>query len=115
MTVSTRQKLAAVERLLDDLRWSRGTKAPEAETYDALLAIAVELRAQTPVEAGRVLKAMTDQVQRARRGKSRLGFYDGGNAQTITEALCGRWWPTVERALQTFEQQGTKHEETAGN
>jgi hypothetical protein len=105
MTVTTRQKLAAVERLLGDLRWARGSQAPEAETYDALLAIAVDLRAGAPKEAGRVLAAMTDQVQRARRGKSRLGFYDVGHMQTLTEALCGRWWPTVERALQRFEKE----------
>jgi hypothetical protein len=105
MTVTRRQKLAAVERLLDDLRWARGGKAPEAETYDALLAIAVDLRAETPEEAGRVLRAMTDQVDRARRGKARLGFYDVGHAQNITEALCGRWWPTVRKALEQFERE----------
>lgn len=111
MTVTTQQKLAAVERLLDDLRWARGGNAPEAETYDALLAIAVDLRAETPQEVGRVLQAMADQVDRARRGKARLGFYNIGNAQTITEALCGRWWSTVKKALERFEEQGKRHED----
>jgi hypothetical protein len=105
MTVTTRQKLAAVERLLDDLRWARGKRAPESETYDALLSIAVDLRAETPAEAGRVLKALTDQIDRARRGKARLGFYDAGNAMTICEAVCGRWFPTIRKALEQFERE----------
>ena len=105
MTVSTAQKLAAVERLLDDLRWSRGSQAPEAETYDALLAIAGDLRAGTPAEMGRVLRAMTDQINRARKGKSRLSFYDVGHMQTLTEAICGRWWPVIENALRQYERE----------
>jgi hypothetical protein len=103
MTVTTDQKIAAVDRLLDDLRWARGQDVLEAATFDALVEIAKELRAETPAEAGRVLLAMTDQVDRARQGRARLGFYDVGNAQTICEALCGRWWPTVRKAMERFE------------
>lgn len=110
MTVTTEEKIALVEELLEDLRWARGTKAPEAATYDKLLAIATDLRATTPKEIGRVLAAMLDQIQRARRFRARNGYYQTGHMQTITEALCGRWWPTVERSLQ---QQGTKDEEAA--
>ena len=105
MTVTTAQKLAAVERLITDLRWARGSQAPEAETYDALLAIAVDLRAGTPAEMGRVLRAMTDQINRARKGKTRLGFYDVGHMQNLCEAICGRWFPTIEKALQRFERE----------
>jgi len=106
MMVTTQEKLAAVERLLDDLRWARGKRdTTEAQTYEALAAIATDLRAGTPKEAGRVLAAFTDQVQRARRGKVRLGFYDVGNAQTICEAVCGRWFPTIRKALEQFERE----------
>lgn len=112
MTVTLDQKIQAVDRLLDDLRWARNDPAvPEHITYKALTAIAVDLRAQTPKEAGKVLRSMTHQVDTARHTKARLGYFEHGQLQTITEATCGRWWPTVRRALELYEselqEQGT--------
>ena len=109
VTVTLDQKIAAVDRLLQDLRWARGrTDVLEGETHAALVAISAELHAEQPETIGRVLAAMTDQVDRARQGKARHGQFEIGHCQTLAEGLCGRWWPTVARALRQFEQQGER-------
>lgn len=107
MTITTDQKIAAVDRLLYDLRWARGrTDVVEGETHAALVAISAELHAGQPESIGRTLAAMTDQIDRARQGKARHGQFEIGHCQTITEGLCGRWWPVVAQALRRFEQEG---------
>ena len=55
-------------------------------------------------EIGRVRAAMTDQINRANRTKAKLGYFEIGNMAAITEALCGRWWKTVDRALDRCEK-----------
>jgi hypothetical protein len=93
------EKREVIEGLLDsNVPLTFGQKA-------ILRAVCADYRAETPKEIGRVLLAMTDQVQRAAHAKARLGFYPEGTI-TIVEALCGRWWPVVERALKKFEQRG---------
>jgi hypothetical protein len=105
MTVTRDQKIAAVGRLLDDLRWSRGTDCIEAQTYDALTAIAVDLRAETPAEIGKVRQAITHQVQFALRAKAHSGYFELGNMQALTEAICGKWFPVITKALEQFEKE----------
>ena len=96
-------KRAAVDRLLTDLAWARDADEPEARTYDALAAIARDLRADEPREVGRVLAAMKDQVNRALKHKARIGYVPAGNCRTIAEAVIGRWWPTIKRSLEKHE------------
>ncbi len=102
MTVSTQDKIAAIDWMLDYLRKSG---VEHSDVFDGLKAIAVDLRAETPKEIGKTLRAMAHQVEYARRTKRQVGAYDHGTMQTITEALCGRWWPVVENALQRFEKE----------
>ena len=98
------EKLAAVGRALDDLRHIKNDPtAPEYGAYCMLKEYAVELRAQTSQERSRVLLALEDQVSRAKRFNAQHGHYDIGHCQTITEALCGRWLPTVRAALRQFQ------------
>lgn len=94
------EQIARVEKALDEIRYARrDPTCPEYLAFTLLQEYAAELRARTPAEINRVLAAMTDQVDRARRHKAQHGHLDLGHAQTITEALCGRWWPTIEKAL----------------
>lgn len=94
-------KIAAIEKAISELRYARNDPTcPEHAAYNLLVERAAELRAQTPKETNRVLLAMADQINRARRFRAQHGYYDGGHAQTITEALCGRWWPVVQQALE---------------
>jgi hypothetical protein len=102
VTVSTQDKIAAVDQILDDLR---NGGLGNGHLIEAMKAIAVDLRAETPKEIGKTLRAMTHQVEYARRTRRQQGAYDHGTMQTITEALCGRWWPVIERALQQFEKE----------
>lgn len=98
-TAAKLETLGAVIRLLHAER-----PAFSAEIA-VLREIEVGLRAETPRHIGRVLEAMTFQVEMAQRSKARLGFIDNGNMQTLVEGLLGRWWPVVERALQQFEKE----------
>jgi hypothetical protein len=99
-------QIAAVEKALDDIRYARSdSTCPEHAAYNLLKEYAAELRAQTPGEISRVLAGMTDQVDRARRAKAQLGFYEIGNAQAICESVCGRWWAVIRRALEQFEKE----------
>lgn len=102
---STAEQLAAVERVLDDFRWSREKpQTVEHQTYHAMKALAVRLRGETPKEAGKVLRQMAHQVDRARADKEQSGsLLSGGPALAISEALIGRWWAVVKPALERYE------------
>lgn len=101
-TAAKLETLGAVIRLLHAER-----PAFSAE-IEVLREIEVGLRAEAPRQIGRVLEAMTFQIEIAKRSKARLGFIEIGNIQTLAEGLCGRWWPTVERALQQFEKEAAE-------
>lgn len=102
VTVTTQQKIEAIDQLLDDLRTG---DLGNGHLIEAMKAIAIDLRAETPKEIGKTLRAMTHQVEYARRTRRQIGAYDHGTMQTITEGLCGRWWPVIARALQHYEKE----------
>ena len=102
------QKIIAVENALESMRYARNDPTcPEHAAYNLLKEYAAELRARAPSEIGKVHAAMSDQVQRARASKARLGFYDVGNERTICEGVCGRWWPIIDRALRELKDAAT--------
>lgn len=109
MMFSTADKIAAVDWLLDDLReWRDDHSAPEARAFHALKAIAVDLRAQTPKEAGKVRRAMEHQVNVIKRTKAQIGYLEYGQLMALADATCGRWWPIIQRALERYEQEVSK-------
>jgi hypothetical protein len=109
MNAAVPDQITAVEKALDDLRYTRSDPTcPEHAAYNLLRDYAAELRASTPKEISRVLLAMTDQVNRAKKHRAQFGFYDVSHAQTICNSLCGRWWPVVSNAVAQYEK------ETAG-
>jgi|HubBroStandDraft_6_1064221.scaffolds.fasta_scaffold811352_1 hypothetical protein len=100
MTDSTQDRIAAIERALDGIRYARGdATCPEHAAYNLLKSYAADLRAQTPTEINRVLLGMTDQINRAKTHRAKFGYYDAGHAQTLAEGLCGRWWKVINHAL----------------
>ena len=102
----TEDKIAAIERAIEAIRYARADPGcPEYAAYNLLREYASALRTETPVTVGRVLRAMEYQIQAAKKVKAGLGSYDIGHCQTITESLCGRWWPTVRAALERFEKE----------
>ena len=93
-------KLATVERLIEDFRWARSDPmVPEHQTYNALKALAVELRAQSPRASNKALQVLSMPIEHAQRFKACMGYIDMGHHQAISEALIGQW-PVVRRALE---------------
>lgn len=105
VTVPTRDKIAAVDRLIHDLRWLRDLpNHPQYVEYQALKEIHADLVAETPKEITKVLGAIAFQVESARKSKARIGIIEIGNMQTLAEGMMGRWWPVVKKALERFEE-----------
>jgi hypothetical protein len=75
------------------------------EQQAILRAICVDYRSQTSEEVGKVRLALTDQVGRARREKERVGDWPRGTLHSLGEALCGRWFLVIDRALERFERE----------
>ena len=101
MMISTQDKIAAVERLIDDLRWSRNDPAvPEHATYQALKEIARDLRGRLPEAPGKALLALQRRLADAAASKTVLGFEQRA-LMGIGEEVIGRW-PTVRQALERF-------------
>lgn len=97
--ISDDDKLAAVERLIEDFRWARKDPAvPEHATYLALKAIATDLRAPKVEAKGRALQSLGFQVDAARAFKARIGYVEVGHMQAMAEALMAHW-PAVKKAL----------------
>jgi hypothetical protein len=76
------------------------TAVPTVDQIAVLRSIEVEIRSQSDRQIGKVLEAMTFQVEMARRSKARLGFIEHGNMQTLAEGICGAWWTTIKHCLQ---------------
>jgi hypothetical protein len=100
---SVEEKLAAVERLIVDLRWARNDPAlPEHKTLAALKAIALDLRGQHAGAPRRTLDALTFQINSAARSKARVGHVEIGHLQAVAECLTAHW-SVVRQALERFE------------
>ena len=100
------EKIAAVDRLLDELRFARSDPTyPEYVSYHALREIAADLRAKMPAQIGVVRQALQFQTKVAKRHYAQHGCYAIGHAMTICEALCGKWGTTIEKALEHFERE----------
>ena len=104
-TVTTAEKLAEIERLIEIYRWARSGSANtlEPRTYHVLKSYAVDLRARldgTAEEARRELGRRVAAIVRASDGP------DGGFARAAASAgreLTSRW-PVVEHALEQYEK-----------
>lgn len=103
--VTPAEKLAIVEALIEAHRWARSDPAvPEHRTWEALKAIAADLRADEPRVASKALETLDYRIDRARQQKARLGYYEIGHLQGIAEELIGRW-PVVRKALERYQQE----------
>ena len=97
-------KIAAVERLLDDFRdWRNAPEAVEHQTWLALKEIAKDLRGRAPEAPGEALQALQRRIADAaatKTGNGGIGF-DPGALAGIGQEVIGRW-PTVRQALERF-------------
>lgn len=102
--ISLEDQIAAVNRLIEDLRWARSDpKVPEHATYNAMKQIAVDLAARQPGKAGEARASIGSRIADAVRTKTALG-YSIRHMQGIAEEVIGRW-PVIEYALERAERE----------
>lgn len=101
------EKLAAVERCIEDFRWTRDNPEDhdkiEYQTYLAMCEIAAELRKGVPTAAGPALTELQRRIDTIDRSKTEFG-YSINALKSAAEELVGRW-PTVRAALERFEKE----------
>ena len=103
---SNADKLAAVESVIEMLRWARDDDTViEHDIWLKLKATAADLRARLDEAPGRTLDALAFQVNSALRAKARVGYIDVGHQQAIAEAFIAHW-PVVSHALEKVGEQG---------
>lgn len=96
------EKIAVVDRLIDEFRWSR--PMPETEeyrTYATLKEIAEDLRGRLAGTPGIVEHELETRIASARASKTGMG-YPQTVMVALAENLIGRW-PTVKQALARCE------------
>jgi hypothetical protein len=100
MKYGASDKLAVIQRLIEDFRWARSDPAvPEHKTYKLLKLIAVDMQAARRGSGGRVLSALKNRRQRI---KSRPGADGAPDVTQLGQEVLAHW-PVIERALQDFE------------
>ena len=100
------EKLAAVEHLIEIMRWARShPDSAEHQTREMLKAIAVDLRAQLAGAGPTAMLSLETRINLARREKARIGYYEIRTLQGIGEEVIGRW-PVISRALAALEGAG---------
>jgi hypothetical protein len=108
---TTEEKLAEVEQLVENFRWSRRyPEDPEYQTYLVLKAIAEDLRAPLPATQNKALEVVGFVVNAAMRSKAQLGYLEVGHQQAIADRVM-KYWGTIRSAL---EQCGGKEKVSAG-
>lgn len=100
--ISTEDKIAAVERLITDLRWARYDPAvPEHATFLALKEIARDLRGRTPGAPSKALLALQRRLANAAASKTKGNGFDRGALAGIGEETIARW-PCIRQSLERF-------------
>ena len=101
------EKLAAVERTIEDFRWTRDTDRTlvEYQTYLAMCEIAAELRKGVPTAAGPALAELQRRIDRVQATNTGLGFSITA-LRSLAEEVIGRW-STIRRSLERFEKEAT--------
>lgn len=100
------EKLAAVERLIEEFRWARNDPLnAEHATFITLKAIAADLRAQEPEAKSTALRELERRIEAVNNAKAH--GYIGGAMIGVGEELIGRW-PVVRLALERFEKEAAE-------
>lgn len=103
-TITIQEKLAAVQRLLEDLRHARNDPMlPEYATFHAMRAIASDLMARLPGNPEATRRALGKRIADAVRSRTPDGYLQS-HARGLAEELVGRW-PVIEQALERFERE----------
>lgn len=100
------QKIATVERLLDDFRWARSSpNTAEHATYRTLKDIARDLKARLPnsaAEARHEIGARIAKLVRTKTPEDDGQPYDVPQLIGLASLVIARW-PVIEHALETTE------------
>lgn len=93
------EKLAALERCIEDFRWARGgPDSPERQTYDALKELSAELRARR----GRAPSVAAVELERIITS-AKVSRLAGGHVRRLAEEVIGRWH-TIRQALDRYQE-----------
>lgn len=104
--LTTDSKLAAIERLIPLYR-AIGRAQGDDGTYEALKAIALDLRAVRHLKPGRAGRELLEALARVRETRDDRNDYDVAALISLAEALASRW-PLVRQALEVFEKETTE-------
>jgi hypothetical protein len=114
--VTHEDKLAAVERCIEDFRWARAADPStlEHQTYHALKEVAADLRAAKPGTPGQTLATLEREVGATLRARSPLGHVPKGNLVAVGQIVVGRWREIALALREAAERQQATEEETLG-
>jgi len=108
--MTNEEKLAAVERTIEDFRWTRDEDARTSEgahreyqTYLAMCELAKELRKGVPAKACQAMIDLQGMMDAVNTTLTPLGFSINA-LRHLAEALIAHW-PTVRKALEQFEKE----------
>ncbi len=97
--VEVPEQLLVVEKLIEEYRWARRRQdAPARLTYEALKAIAGDLRGRADAVRPIALTTLSSCVQTAQAANLRQG-----HMVRIAQELI-RFWPTVRQALELYPE-----------
>lgn len=94
------QQIAAIERVVVAQR-KEGVAAANAEMFEALTAIALDLRARSKLPNSAVLTEMERALFRMRTSKTARGHYEDGKMIAVANVVVANWH-VIRQALERF-------------
>jgi len=105
-TLSIEDKLAVVEAVIRSMR-PNGRQDPEAaRSYEALKAVAADLRARLEHPRSNALGSLGRALAAVKASKGPLG-YDQGKLLQVANIVINKW-PTISQALEQFGEESAE-------
>jgi hypothetical protein len=106
LNVSTlAQQIEAIEQVIIAHR-RRGEPAGNAEMFEALTAIAADLRARSKLPNSAALTELEKVLFRMKAGKTSHGWYDEGKMVAVANVVVANWH-VIRQALERFSEAET--------
>jgi hypothetical protein len=99
------QQIEAIERIIIAQR-REGAPAHDAEMFEALTAIASDLRVRSKLPNSAVLTELERVLFQARAFKNSRGWYDEGKMIAVANVVVANWH-TIRQALERFSEAET--------
>lgn len=103
------EKLAAIEEIIVSERSrarANGTSARGAARYEALKAIAADLRGRQKHARSHTLGEITRRIASVKASKTSLG-YSSGQMEALANTIISKW-PTISQALEQFGEESAE-------